>query len=737
MICLVLPPFFISFAFPLNNSQVVNFGESLKIIGAYMVILMGNDDNARCIFPLTSLQIGDLQSYLSHLSLFLGAETNKFYILVDNRPWLEGLGSRPAHLWQFMVTKSRLSPFANTSARKGRKTAKEKAEKRTSWKGTNSSKCTKSTKSQISEKWFSLIDAATLSRKRALLPVNKLKHSLQLNHELHRTLFGLIIFEVSWTDVRGINYVNELQTDTSLAVETKFMKRWEFDSIMQAVGCMPSWFSGTHHEQNLLREHLLSTVEVFYDAEEDLPDEETPCSYDVAVESVPYFDVALDYGIDAEATEDDTNILHTPPPPNVPYKRRKVTRSNSSGIEVGIYSEGTPRTPRGIFDPFEHCGNTIEATGYRDVLILFRFDDRDLPIRLRDIITHDLRLLTLLEYGLPSWVIFLQSYPVFCHIYRPWMCPLARALYVIISIATVVIGFYDLYKNVPLLKATASRLFGPLFDWIETWEMVSRIKYLGTMLFLHNLEKAVKWFLMVTRTVRSFFSVLAQPILEPLVELSRYLLPFWTVSTQLVESFFSFIWIIIGSSCNLVNTIAEIILLPIWLILSFVWTTAMSIILPIFWVCWEVMYVPVRLVLALASFIAYMCSFVYETIGELWSTVCSLFRIASATEATVTNVTAYEGSMWRSLWNDLFSKVFRAVRSILNGFVAFFATCNRHRLSIYNRIKELIAKLSRQPCQSQHVYPHHRKRLVDPYQQAHVHRTPNSEGREAKHVKKE
>lgn len=724
--------------FPSAISHVISLinHQSLKINGAGAVILMANGDNGRCVFPLTSLQIGDLQSYLSHLSLFLATKSNKFYILVDNRPWIEGLGSRPAHLWQLMVTKSRLSPFANTSARKRRKSGKEKPEKKACSKGTNPSNCSKSTRSRISERWCSLIDAATLSQKRALLPVKNLKYSLQLNHELHRTLFGLIVFEVSWTDVRGLNYLNELQTDTSLAVETKFMRRWEFDSIMQALGCLPSWFSGTHHEQNLLREYLLSTVdEVFYDAEEDFSDEEANCFYDVTAENSSPSGVLMGFDVYHGALEDDASVLHTPPPLNAPYKRRKVTRSNSSGVEVGTYSEETPKTSRGIVDPFEHCEHTIEATESRDALILFRFNDRDLPFKLRDIVMSDLRLLTLLESGLPSWVIFLQSYPVFCHLYRPWMCPLARALYVMISIATVVIGFYDLYKNVPLLKATASRLFGPLFDWIETWEMVSRIKYLGTMLFLHNFQKAVKWFLMISRTVRSFFSVLAQPIIEPLVEFSMYLLPFWTLCIQYAESFFSFIGIFIGSSCNVIGNIVEIILLPIWLILSFVWTAAMSIILPIFWVCWEILYAPVRLVLALASYIALVCTLVYEMLGDIWSSICSIFCIASATEATVTT---YEASVWRSLWNDLFSKVFRAVRSILNGFVAFFTACNRHRLSIYNHVKEFIQKLSRQPGQSQHMCSHHRTKQVDPDQQAQIRRTKKSVeigGREHEHVK--
>ena len=52
-----------------------------------------------------SVLFRDLQSYLSHLSLFLAPQSNKFYVLVDNRPWLKDLYPRSAHLWQLMVTK--------------------------------------------------------------------------------------------------------------------------------------------------------------------------------------------------------------------------------------------------------------------------------------------------------------------------------------------------------------------------------------------------------------------------------------------------------------------------------------------------------------------------------------------------------------------------------------------------------------------------------------------------------
>ncbi|KAL9252782.1 hypothetical protein AKJ16_DCAP06172 [Drosera capensis] len=667
---------------------------TLVLVAVELLKIGGSDEGGRqCRLRLSSHESPN-RSYLSHLSLFLAYESKKFYILVDNRPWLDGLGSKPAHFWQLMVTKSRMSPFANTRARKGRKDPEDDLDTRNTSKHSSSPQ-------KNSERWFSLIDSAALSQKKAFLPMKKLKYSLQLNRELHRTLFGLIVFEVSWNCVRGINYVNELQTDTSLALESKFMKRWEFDSIVQAASCLSSWFSGTDSEQSCLREYLLSTVgkffipvlqkDTFYDAEEDFASssssygDESACFHDDSFEDVSY-GISTDSGV-YPASLEDTSIPHTPPPPNLPYKRRKVTRTRSFVGEGEGFSNEVPKM--GDKDSSDHLESTIEATEYKDILILFRFKDGDLPFRLRDIIVSDLRLLTLLEAGLPSWVIFLQSYPVLCKLYKPWMCPLARVLYVLVSVVTVLIGFYDLYKNVPLLKATASHLFGPLFDWIETWEMVSRVKYLGTVLFLHHSEKAIQWFLMITRTMRSFFSVIAEPMMGPLLECAEFLLPIWSSCINVVESVSSFIWAVVCSSSNLIEDLIQIIVVPIWFILSALWSTANFVLFPIFWGCREVLYAPLRLVMGVANLLAFSFTFMFEVLEDLWSVIRSIFRVASATETT------YEATMRSSLWKELFSQVFRAIRSILNGFVAFFAACNRHRLSIYNHLMEFLRKLSR------------------------------------------
>ncbi|KAJ0986540.1 hypothetical protein J5N97_004896 [Dioscorea zingiberensis] len=392
-------------------------------------------------FPLTSLQIGDLQSYLSRLTIFLAPESNKLFILVDNRPWLTDLDTRPAHLWQLMVTKSRLSPFANT--RGGRKSKdfgrrfnlgnssseiKDTGQKLDFRNGSRST-----LKGRRLYRWFSLIDAA-LYQEKAMLPVRKLKNSFLLNKELHHTLYGFIVFEVAWAHVRGINYLNELQTDTSMALETKLMKRWEFDSVEQAACHISSWFSGTHFEHFLLRSFLdsISVVsDIFYDASEDIPDSTSKSSVEQINigDEVPIENLHLEGSgesmVDCGETEHTPSSPYTPPPATGPYKRRKIIKSASMGSDLDevceeAFSEIVSSPRRSISSSSSFSSESenepliFGSTNHKDVLILFRFNDHDLPFRLKDIIMSDLRLLTLLEYGLPSWLGERQKHSTKC-----------------------------------------------------------------------------------------------------------------------------------------------------------------------------------------------------------------------------------------------------------------------------------------------------------------------------------
>jgi hypothetical protein len=606
---------------------------------------------------------------------------------------------------------SRLSPFANTKLRGEKKNQNQDREKKKSKQEEEEKPKEACSQPQPDDKkmkklkqWFSLIDATTFSNKK--LPAKKLQSSLYLKKQLHKTLYGFIVFEIEWANVRGINYLNELQTDTSLAIEAKLMRRWEFESIDQAVKSMSQWFSGSKAEKSCLREYLDSTIgEVFHDTEMEFS--KTTLSDDddnLSVENDSPCCSRSVFNVNHSAANYDENEPHTPPLTG-PYKRRRVTKAISTGVEVD-YMEETPRRKDNSVDHWEShvpdCDNIIEATQYKDVLVLVRCGDRDLPFKLREVIMADIRLLTLLEAGLPSWVLFLQSYPGFCHLYRPWMCHFARALYVMISVITVVIGFYDLYKNVPVLKATASRLCGPLFDWVETWDMVSRIKYLGTMLFLHNFQKAVKWALTMARAMQSFVSFCIMPLVNPLLDILELLLPLWNSLAETVASLVSVVWIVMESGCNLVGDVVELVLLPI----SLVWNVTNTVLLPLFWIIWEVVYAPIRVVAALANCLAVSFSYIFDVIGDLWRYMSSILQLASDSQAAVKT---YEVSMWRTLWNDLFSHVFRAVRSILNGFVAFFAACNRHRLSTYNHIQEFMERVHGRTTRPESIDSRHGK----------------------------
>jgi len=116
------------------------------------------------IYPLTSLQIGDLQSYVSSLYLYLTCENSNFFILVDNGPWLLDNHCSPTQLWQLMVTKSRMSPFANTRTRPENKELENKLDEKQETPTSN--------KRDGLYKWFSTIDAARWQHKALALLKN-------------------------------------------------------------------------------------------------------------------------------------------------------------------------------------------------------------------------------------------------------------------------------------------------------------------------------------------------------------------------------------------------------------------------------------------------------------------------------------------------------------------------------------------------------------------------------------
>ncbi|KAJ0052453.1 hypothetical protein Pint_01540 [Pistacia integerrima] len=563
------------------------------------------------LHPLTSLQIGYVKSHLSKAFLYFAPVSHKFLILVDNQSWRKNKQSRSAFIRELMITKYRLSPFINH---------------RTLHKSPNLGYRSPSHESKNLYKWFPIVNMARLREKVPFSAMN-----------LYEALHGLIVFEVAWSDVRGINYFNKLQDDTSFALEVKALRKWEFNGIDQALACITSWFTGTESETQTLQNNLV----LLHNKVPSL------CSHEITVAAK---ELLFNDASQAELFSED-----------VFFDVRECPIDTNDILSRDCQVAGT----HGNREQNVEMNSSIESMEYKDTFLLFTFNDTDLPCKLRQIITPDLKLLALLEAGLPSWVIFLQSYPLFCKVYSPWMPPLFRTFYILISLITVVIGFYDLYKNIPLLKATASHLCGPLFKWIEEWDGISRIRYLGTMLFLHNLEKAIKWFLTMMRMVTLSVSLLMKPLTYPLGEIIEFVKPMWIIFAEMGEQFYITTWVWIGPFFSMISDFVEVLFSPFELLYSCLASLA-------------------RGCLVLANHVVSLFCSIYTVFVIAFKNIASSMNDVTLLSKVKSN--SSQISLWGSLWNDLFSQVFRSLRNIFNGLVAFWTSCTqyRHRTKFLN-----------------------------------------------------
>ncbi|XP_043705616.1 uncharacterized protein LOC122655491 [Telopea speciosissima] len=602
------------------------------------------------LYPLTSLQIGDIQSYISRAFLYFAPSSHKFLILVDNQPWVMSKHSRSTRIWHIIVTKYRMSPFTNTRTLTHIPSL------------TNNDCCIISPrhKKKMLYKLSSVINVARW-------PEKSLVHWMDSYKNLH----GFIVFEVSWKDVRGINYLNELQTDTSLALEVKSMRKWEFNSINHALSCISLWFSGTPSEMKSLH----SSLNDLFDADPH-SHSHSGCCQEFSV-SPKANELLFNSTCPFEVLSEDLFF-------DVEEDNFSEAGSSDSSEDKGCLNDGFNKDT-GMKVEFD-----IASTIYYDNLLLLRFSNKDIPFKLRQIITSDLRLLTLLESGLPAWVIFLQSYPLFRQFYRPWMRPLVRTLYILISLVTVIIGFYDLYKNIPILKETLSHLCGPLFKWVEAWDMISRIRYLGTMLFLQNFEKAVKWFLIMVRTIRLLVSLLMKPLMHTFIEISEFMSPIWSIFVEIGAHFSSAVWKTLEPLYIIIVNSVKVLMFPFLLLYSFILTIVTSV-YPVINSIWELSLAPIRITLTLANYVVFWSSNIYNFLKGFMASASNMTQL---TKFTWSKPNSSEISVWHGLWKDLISKVFRALRSVIYGLVAFFTTCNRHRLSIYNHMRVFFLQLS-------------------------------------------
>ncbi|XP_062117607.1 uncharacterized protein LOC133831361 isoform X3 [Humulus lupulus] len=534
------------------------------------------------LYPLTSLQIGDINTNLSREFLYFAPDSHKFFILVDNQSWRKAKHSTSTRLKALVTTKYRTSPFRNT---------------RPLLRSSSFYSSSSSHETRRFFKWFPTFDIASWR--------DKTPFSIKT---LYKELHGFIVFEVSWEDVRGINYSNQLQTDGSMALEVKSLTKWEFNSIDQALSCMSSWFSGNIPETQILRSNLiLLQGKVPSHSMKEVAD--SPSNYLLNNASQADEPLPEDKFFNAcESPLDENDAV------NMDQHLEELEQSGNT-------------KQNGELDSKNNSGS--EPMLYEDILLLCRFENKDLPFKLK--------------------------------------------------------------QNVPLLKATISHICGPFFNWIESWEMLSRIKYLGTMLFLQNFEKAVKLLLMTTRATKLLVSEVSDFLLYPIEVMADFLLPLWRFLADTTEASYNIGLLIAEFLHSIVGLLVEDLITPLKVLYSYVLSSA-TLIHPILRSLWELCLFSTQSFLTLASYVGSLLYEMYEVLENC-------FMVAVSTMTQLTNLVLIkpqpsEFSLWHSLWKDIFAKVFRSIRSIISVLSALVASCNRHRLSIYNYLRAILRKLS-------------------------------------------
>jgi len=158
----------------------------------------------------------------------------------------------------------------------------------------------------------------------------------------------------------------------------------------------------------------------------------------------------------------------------------RVRNRSDAGSESAPSSPpcSSPCSPMGA--PPEGEPDVIIST-IHNLTVNFRFDDPFLPYVLREVV-HDAEyphLLRLYEAGLPSWAILLPQYT---GLYRRSMRIVVSFALLVLSCASLLLGFYDLYRRIPAVRALLEEMLGPFNHKIQELVVVRLSVLLGWML---------------------------------------------------------------------------------------------------------------------------------------------------------------------------------------------------------------------------------------------------------------
>jgi len=130
----------------------------------------------------------------------------------------------------------------------------------------------------------------------------------------------------------------------------------------------------------------------------------------------------------------------------------------------------------------------------KQVTVQGYFDDPMLPYRMREVIVlnQNKQLLRHYETSLPSWAVVMATYGY----YRPSFRKFQYWFMMVISLISMMIGFFDLYKNLPIIKPLLITYMESIWNWLEDHVIFRMTFFMGYLFSQSSLTANVAIFLM-------------------------------------------------------------------------------------------------------------------------------------------------------------------------------------------------------------------------------------------------
>ena len=242
-------------------------------------------------------------------------------------------------------------------------------------------------------------------------------------------------------------------------------------------------------------------------------------------------------GVSANAANAGNAAVSSPAPPLSVRTPGGDSGADGGTPAFGVHKHGSAYLPASSEGARGGSFTYAVPAVYTHETLVVHFSHPSLPDALRRRVqSPGTGLLRLYETGLPPWALLLPRCGFY---YRPWLRTLARGLFVLVSVLSMMAGFYDLYKHVPGLDAVFTRFWKPLGDFLER-HAAARLSILASYLFTQSrmFGPVLAQLSSAARLARSWTAAVWAPIIGVFGPYSRQLwasVPLGPVAAQLAS----------------------------------------------------------------------------------------------------------------------------------------------------------------------------------------------------------